>query len=99
MRLDPVQRVGRPSQPLKKKRASRRKSASHHVLRVLTIPGLPLCSTWLCRNSLQVCAIIRPFSSSKTICEFREILSTVPTFHGPFFYGRVVLCQKPKEIL
>ena len=83
MRPDLVRRVVRPSQPPKKKRANRRKSVSRQVLSVFPTLDRPFCSTWLCKSLLKVCAIIRPFFSSRTICEFREF-STVPAFHGPF---------------
>jgi hypothetical protein len=97
MRLDPVRRVRYPSQSPQKKRANRRRFVSSCVLRVFPSPDRFLSSPWLCASLLLVCAIIRRFFSSRTICEFREILSLGSHFTARPVDGRVVLLPKTKR--
>lgn len=73
MHLDLVRRVRPQSRSPKKKKANRRRSVSHHVPKVFTPLGRLHLSELLCASLLKVCATIRPFFSSRTICGFREI--------------------------
>jgi hypothetical protein len=96
MRLNLVRRVRRPSQPPKEKRANRRKSVSYHSLRVLTTPRQLFRSTWLRASLIRVCAIIRLFFSSRTICEFREIHLLARVSRPVLMWSCRSFCRKPK---